>query len=275
MPYAHHIDLDWLDGSEYHRFLLWVIKNTSGVDGYNGLQEGQVRFGRRDLERLLGIGSTKATFLIKKAVCDGLLNPLGKSSNHRGMGEIYSIEGDLKSTRFHAKPTTNQQQTNNKPTKQLEVDNLTPFVNQQQTNSKPTANRLIDKSKEIKETKEKKSTSIRLEDVVEIWNTTTQGMLPSAKTTPKRIKSLSLVADQSGWLDDFRAACEFCAATPFYRGENDRQWAATIDYLLRDGKASELAEKGRFTPKPIIPKYARATDYDDDFSKQLAELRFN
>ena len=169
----------------------------------------------------------------------------------------------------------NQQQTNNKPTKPLEIDDLTLSTNQQQTNSKPTANRLIDKSKEIKETKEKKSTSIQLEDVVEIWNTTTQGMLPSAKTTPKRSKSLSLVADQSGWLDDFRAACEFCASTPFYRGENDRQWAATIDYLLRDGKASELAEKGRFSPKAQTPKYSRPTSYDEDFTKQLAELGFN
>jgi hypothetical protein len=44
-------------------------------------------------------------------------------------------------------------------------------------------------------------------------------------------------------LGDFTTACKYLAETPWYTGQNDRQWIATIDFALQAGKATELAEK--------------------------------
>ena len=109
MVYAHSINLDWLDGSEYHIFLLWIVRNMAGLEGYKGLNAGQVRFSRRELEHHLGIGHTRASGLIQKAVCDGLLSPLTMSQNRKGMGEIYDTLAELRQTRICPGPTTDQQ----------------------------------------------------------------------------------------------------------------------------------------------------------------------
>jgi len=271
MPFAM-IDLEWLDGSEYHRFLLWIVKNMSGSDGFGGLSTGQVRFSRREVERIFRIGPSHAGFLIQKAVLDGLLIPLGKHRKRKGMGEIYDTYGELRTCRIQGEPRSNQDRTKTEPTKPVETDALGEQPNQDRTKIEPRLNRLKDKTKKTK--KEVLTPIVPLEEVVEIWNTTTTGLLPSAKPTPKRRKLLELVYGQPGWLDDFRAACGYCASTPFYRGENDRQWVATLDYLLRDGKASELAEKGRFKPRPNT-RSSKTADVDADFISQLSSMGIN
>jgi hypothetical protein len=109
-------------------------------------------------------------------------------------------------------------------------------------------------------------------DVVSIWNTTTKGKLPAAKFNDKRKATIKTRLKESGWLEDFRAACSFLAETAWYSGANDRGWVAMLDYLLRLGKATELAEKATqpaaraalVTPKP-------KTLYEIERDEQLAE----
>ena len=150
------INLDWLDDTEYHRFLIWIVRNISGTDGWNNLQEGQVRFSRRDVELKLGVSSSKATYLTRKAVCDGLLNPLKMHSKRKGMGEVYDTLGDLKGTRFWLEPSLNQDRTKIEPSNQLNQDNLGSDLNQDRTKIEPSLNRLIDIKEEKKEKKESK-----------------------------------------------------------------------------------------------------------------------
>jgi hypothetical protein len=146
MPFAM-IDLRWLDGSEYNRFLLWLVPKISGAEGYGGLEQGQLRFSRRELERDFLIGPSHAGFLISKAVSDGLLNPLGKSQKRKGMGEIYVALGDLKVTRFGGEPRLNQDRTKTEPTNLLETVPLDETLNQDRTKTEPRLNRLKDKTK--------------------------------------------------------------------------------------------------------------------------------
>jgi len=110
MPFAM-IDLEWLDGSEYHRFLLWIVKNMSGTDGWNGLLAGQVRFSRRQVELELGATRHQATLWTQKAVADGLLVATKSHRNHKGLGEIYTTGGKLWASRKSDRPTTDQQPT--------------------------------------------------------------------------------------------------------------------------------------------------------------------
>jgi len=182
MVYAHSIDLDWLDGSEYHTFLLWIVRNIAGVDGYNGLISGQVRFSRREVEDLLKVGHTKASNLIQRAVCDGLLSPLSKSQNRKGMGEIYETLAGLRQTRICTGPTTDQQRFLSGPANSLVLNNLPPPTDQQRTNNGSLADRLIEETKETKDIispqtekrkrkpkEEKPKEPTKLEEILE-WN---------------------------------------------------------------------------------------------------------
>ena len=87
-------------------------------------------------------------------------------------------------------------------------------------------------------------------EVVEIWNASTRGKLPQAKSTLKRQAIIQTRLKESGWIEDFRRACEYLAHSDWHCGANDRKWVATIDFALQYGKATELAEKAG----PVMPQ---------------------
>ena len=87
------------------------------------------------------------------------------------------------------------------------------------------------------------STALPSSEVVTIWNTVTAGKLPTAKLTPKRQALIKTRLKEPGWLPDFRAACAYLAESSWHQGNNDRNWIATLDFILQAGKATELAEK--------------------------------
>jgi hypothetical protein len=79
--------------------------------------------------------------------------------------------------------------------------------------------------------------------VVETYNrAAAKGKLPQAKLTAKRRRIIDARLKESGWFDDFERACQFVIASDFHLGNNDRGWVANLDYLLKAGKATELAE---------------------------------
>ena len=114
-------------------------------------------------------------------------------------------------------------------------------------------------------------------EVVTIWNEATAGKLPTAKLTPKRKTTIQTRLKEPGWLEDFRAACAFLANTPWYAGDNDRRWTATLDFALQPGKATELAEKATQPARtatdlqPPMPK--PQTAYEREREEQFAERK--
>lgn len=64
-----------------------------------------------------------------------------------------------------------------------------------------------------------------------------------ARGTDKQRKGVAVRCRDPSWPEAFEAACRFLAAEPFYRGQNDRGWAATLSWVLQPGKAEELAER--------------------------------
>lgn len=97
-----------------------------------------------------------------------------------------------------------------------------------------------------------KGDSPQVAEVVEIWNETvkaTESRLPLARLTGKRTTAIRIRLREAGWLDDFKAAAEFVCRSPWHRGENDRGWIASIDFVLQAGRATELAERSRVSPQ--------------------------
>lgn len=88
-------------------------------------------------------------------------------------------------------------------------------------------------------------------EVVALWNQAVEGTnLPKARVTSPRSKAIATRLRERGWLDDFRQALAFLVGSEWHRGANDRGWIADLDYLLRPGKATQLAEKARSTGPP-------------------------
>jgi hypothetical protein len=81
--------------------------------------------------------------------------------------------------------------------------------------------------------------------VLDAWNDSVQGKMPRAdglrkKGRPELIaKALEKSHGGVGALRDlFRA----CAASPHHRGENDRGWAASLDWILNPKTRDEKGE---------------------------------
>lgn len=161
-PYAS-IPIEWgLKPSPYHNFLIWLACRMSGSDGFNGLQAGEVRFSRRELELHLKTGNSSARNLVQKAIKEGLLIPTGTFGRKHGEGEIYQTGGDLLGSRSVKKtgnPRSDQDRTKIGPTNQLKQDGLGVSTTKEQPKVNPRSTRLKE------ETQKKQKNKTQLTDV--------------------------------------------------------------------------------------------------------------
>lgn len=117
-------------------------------------------------------------------------------------------------------------------------------------------------------------------EIIDFWNAATYKKLPQAKSTTKRKQLIKTRLREPGWLNDFQAACRYVADTAFYRGDNERGWVASIDFLLRPDKATELAEKAaqpapidRFGKPMASAEQRPKSQYELEAEAQIAEQR--
>lgn len=115
------------------------------------------------------------------------------------------------------KRVTNEQQTNNK--------RVTTTNNNNNNNNNNNIN------------------NNNINNIVTFWNSFES--LPKVKEiTPKRKKHLSARIKEKAFMDNYERIIKYLANTKFYTGDNDRNWQATLDYLIKDGsKYIELLEK--------------------------------
>lgn len=108
--------------------------------------------------------------------------------------------------------------------------------------------------------------------VVDAWNAITAGKLSKARLTPPRQRVILTRLKEPGWFADFEAGCRYIITQPWCLGQNERNWKATIDYLLQSGKATELAEKAApAAPGPVLIR--PQTQYEIDRERQLEARR--
>ena len=94
----------------------------------------------------------------------------------------------------------------------------------------------------------------RIESLVERWNgMASKTNLPVARLTPVREGLFRARMKDANWEEDFQKAVAWIGGAPeaaWHRGENDRGWRATIDFLLQAKKATELAERAVIVSTP-------------------------
>lgn len=91
-------------------------------------------------------------------------------------------------------------------------------------------------------------TSGVLDRILDLWNQVCvpAGFARARWTSNRSCLAKACMRDESWW-DAFEAACAYVVADPFYRGAGKGGWVMTLDWLLRPGKAQELAEKAGTT----------------------------
>ena len=94
----------------------------------------------------------------------------------------------------------------------------------------------------------------KAQELVDLWNENAKesGTFPRARMTPAREGIFATRLKDKQWADDFVTALDWITNAPaaaHYRGDNDRQWVADLDFMLQNGKATSLAEKATATPQ--------------------------
>lgn len=80
------------------------------------------------------------------------------------------------------------------------------------------------------------------EHVIEAWNVmAVEAGVPKAKMTPERRKKLAMFIRRHP-IDDITEAIWAVPRTPFLRGENDRGWKASIDFMLQPSSFTKIIE---------------------------------
>jgi hypothetical protein len=79
--------------------------------------------------------------------------------------------------------------------------------------------------------------------VIDTWNRETGGKLAKARLTKDRAKVIATRLKEPGWFAEFEIACRHMAADPRFQGNNNTNWQADLDWTLKAGKATQVAER--------------------------------
>lgn len=109
-----------------------------------------------------------------------------------------------------------------------------------------------------------------VEEVLSAWNAMAdRAGLPKSRGAPKVRRTIRTRLRAKGWREAFTEAIAFVETSSFHLGENDRGWKADLGWLLRDGKAEEIAEKAganAAAPRPrkvAVPAFAPAERFTE------------
>lgn len=83
-----------------------------------------------------------------------------------------------------------------------------------------------------------------LVNATEIWNEiAVKHKLPRCQNlTEARKKSLKKRLKEAGGIEGWKHACEMLAASPFLKGDNDRGWKASFDFMLQQSSFTKIME---------------------------------
>ncbi len=127
-----------------------------------------------------------------------------------------------------------QRRSNERSTDVQPTNNQEPITNNQD---------IIHSNECMSETPVSDKPSLKVEDVVEVWNEMAEqcGLAKVAKLTDVRRKKIKARIKEYS-VEDWSKAMKAIYNSKFLRGENDRGWKADFDFLLEPSKFVKLVE---------------------------------
>lgn len=123
-------------------------------------------------------------------------------------------------------------------------------------------------SAEISE--EKTEISVYVSDVVELFHTICVSFPRVVRLSDPRKRAIR-ARMKTYSMEDFRKLFEMAEATPFLKGENDRGWRATFDWLINEQNMTKVLE-GAYADTGRWKRANRFSNFDERPGDDIAEL---
>lgn len=107
--------------------------------------------------------------------------------------------------------------------------------------SETPCNQEIEKEIEIEKENRDKRESIDYQQIADMYNDTCVSFPRLTKLSDARKKAIRARMKQYS-VDDFKRLFEMAEGSSFLKGENDRNWSATFDWLLKDSNMAKVLD---------------------------------
>jgi len=138
-----------------------------------------------------------------------------------------------------------------------------------QPDASQTAANTSNKEQVTSNKERKKEYKPQLSEAVDLYNITAEniGLSKIAKLTDSRKTKLNARLNDCGGIEGWKTALDKLSQSEFLRGNNDRGWKASFDFILTESKFTKLMEDGYYQ-KPQQKKETR----NDIIDRQAREL---
>lgn len=133
-----------------------------------------------------------------------------------------------------------------------------------QCNSPVTAG---NEEKELKKKteSEKKQEGTNYQQIADMYNDTCVSFPRLTKLSEKRKKAINARL-RTYTVDDFKKLFEMAESSNFLKGQNNRNWSATFDWLISDGNMAKVLD-GNYANSPKREGYNRQQEHDTSFTQ--------
>lgn len=100
----------------------------------------------------------------------------------------------------------------------------------------------------------KHSDKIPYDRVMELYNEICVGLPKACKLSPERKRRIKSCFEQKFTLEDFKRAFQTAQNTQFLRGENERGWKASFDFIIKPANFLKVLE-GAYGSARVQPSY--------------------
>ena len=189
------------------------------------IEKGQCVVGRKELSEKTGLSEQQIRTALDKLKSTGEIAT--KATNR------FTVVTVLKYTLYQASEEPHQ-----------------PTDNQQITNKQPTDNQQITTNKNIKNVNNNKNerNTVDYGAVIDLYHEKCPSLPTVKKLSEERKKSIKARL-RTYSMDDLKLLFEKAEASDFLKGNNNRNWTADFDWLLKDSNIPKVLE-GKYDNKP-------------------------
>lgn len=148
-------------------------------------------------------------------------------------------------------------------------------ANEGQTSGKAGANegqQLKKDNKDKNDKKDKEIAEIPYSEIQKLYSSICKSYPKLTKLSDSRKKAIHARFAAGYKLDDFKRLFEMAEASPFLKGQNNRNWSATFDWLIKDANMAKVLDGNyidkqqekapEHTPTFDLDEYERESVYD-------------
>ena len=128
-----------------------------------------------------------------------------------------------------------------------------------------------DRLSKVKEREERENTGYQ--QIADLYNDICKSFPRLSKLSDSRRKAIKARMNQGYSVEDFKRLFEAAEASSFLKGQNDRNWSATFDWLVKDSNMAKVLDGNYADRRQQAPEEERRSQYKsyEEFERELRE----